>query len=96
MGPIEPSRYVPIPQFEIFVSICRRNLGEAEDGVPIRLAPCTRRLRRSIGMEHVGLFAREDTSAPIVTQHGFEYCGEMEIGVCVSCEEVGYGSKPFV
>lgn len=33
---------------------------------------------RSIGMEYVGLFAREDTSAPIVTQHGFDYCGEME------------------
>ena len=32
----------------------------------------------SIGMDYVGLFAREDTSAPIVAQHGFEYCGEME------------------
>ncbi len=33
---------------------------------------------RSIGIDHVGLFAREDTSAPIVARHGFEYCGEMQ------------------
>ena len=32
---------------------------------------------RSRGIEHVGLFAREDTSAPIVTRHGFAYFGEM-------------------
>ena len=35
----------------------------------------------SIGIEHVGLFAREDTSAPIVTRHGFEHCGEMHYWV---------------
>ena len=35
----------------------------------------------SIGIEHVGLFAREDTSAPIVTRHGFEHCGEMQYWV---------------
>ena len=36
---------------------------------------------RSIGIEHVGLFARDDTSAPIVTRHGFEHCGEMQYWV---------------
>ena len=33
---------------------------------------------RSIGIDHVGLFAREDTSAPIVARQGFEYFGEMQ------------------
>ena len=32
---------------------------------------------RSMGIEYVGLFAREDTSAPIVTRQGFQHCGEM-------------------
>ena len=32
---------------------------------------------RSIGIEHVGLFAREDSSAPIVARQGFKHCGEM-------------------
>ena len=32
----------------------------------------------SIGIEHVGVFAREDTSAPIVTKQGFGLCGEMQ------------------
>ena len=36
---------------------------------------------RSIGIEHVGLFAREETSAPIVAQQGFEHCGEMHYWV---------------
>ena len=36
---------------------------------------------RSVGIEHVGLLAREDTSAPIVTRHGFEHCGEMQYWV---------------
>ncbi|MEE2779904.1 MAG: hypothetical protein VYE15_05250 [Myxococcota bacterium] len=36
---------------------------------------------RSIGIEHVGLFAREDTSAPIVARQGFERCGEMHCWV---------------
>ncbi len=35
----------------------------------------------SVGIEHVGLFAREDTSAPIVSRHGFEHCGEMQYWV---------------
>jgi N-acetylglutamate synthase-like GNAT family acetyltransferase len=35
----------------------------------------------SVGIEHVGLFARADTSAPIVTRHGFEHCGEMQYWV---------------
>lgn len=33
---------------------------------------------RSVGIEHVGLFAREDTSAPIVSKQGFEFYGEMQ------------------
>ena len=32
---------------------------------------------RSVGIDYVGLFAREDTSAPIVAKQGFEQCGEM-------------------
>ena len=33
---------------------------------------------RSIGIDHVGLFAREDTSAPIVAKQGFKLYGEMQ------------------
>ena len=33
---------------------------------------------RSVGIEHVGLFAREDTSAPIVAKQGFGLYGAME------------------
>ena len=33
---------------------------------------------RSIGVEYIGLFAREDSSSPIVARQGFEYCGEMQ------------------
>lgn len=33
---------------------------------------------RSIGIKHVGLFAREDTSAPIVDRQGFINYGEMQ------------------
>ena len=33
---------------------------------------------RSIGIEHVGLFAREDTSSPILEKQGFGVYGEME------------------
>ena len=35
------------------------------------------RYARSVGIEHVGLFAREETSAPIVSRQGFKQCGEM-------------------
>jgi len=33
---------------------------------------------RSVGIEYVALFAREDTSAPIVNRQGFEYYGDMQ------------------
>ena len=33
---------------------------------------------RAKGIEHIGLFAREDTSSPIVDRQGFKYCGEMQ------------------
>ena len=36
------------------------------------------RYARSIGIEYIGLFAREDSSSPIVARQGFEYCGEMQ------------------
>ena len=33
---------------------------------------------RSAGIDYVGIFAREDSSAPIVTRQGFERCGAMQ------------------
>ena len=33
---------------------------------------------RSIGIDHIGLLAREDSSSPIVDRQGFEYCGEIQ------------------
>ena len=33
---------------------------------------------RSVGIEHVGLFARKETSAPIVAKQGFALYGEMQ------------------
>ena len=33
---------------------------------------------RSVGIEHVGLFARKETSAPIVAKQGFTLYGEMQ------------------
>ena len=32
---------------------------------------------KSLGFQMVGLFAKEDTSAPIVAKHGFRRCGDM-------------------
>ena len=33
---------------------------------------------RSMGIDHIGLFARKDSSSPIVDRQGFQYCGEMQ------------------
>ena len=32
---------------------------------------------KTLGYQFVGLFAKEDSSAPIVAKHGFRRCGDM-------------------
>jgi hypothetical protein len=34
-------------------------------------------LARSLGLEWIGIYAKEGTSAPIVARQGFEHVGEM-------------------
>lgn len=50
-----------------------RGLGAYTSSVAARVA-----YAKSIGIAHVGLFAREDTSSPIVARQGFDVYGEMQ------------------